>query len=86
MPTIASLSNEALDVQDASNLSGVVHTFARVMTDLRRILESDPDFSIDKLNRHPIAILFSDKIADLTGSHGAFSLAYQVCKMKAGKV
>ena len=71
---------DAMLVQDACNLSGVVHSFSRVMSRIR----ADCD-STQESNRHPIAILYSDKIASLTGTsrkHGArdFSAAYDVCE------
>lgn len=80
MRTIKDLAREALDVQDACNLSGVVHAFSRCMTELRVILEAEGKFSTDKLNTHPIAIMYSSKIASLTGSEDKFSHAYNwVC-------
>lgn len=68
------LAQESLDVQDACNLSGVVHGFSRAMTALR---EENPSKGTDWLNEHPICCLWSDKIASLTktqaygGSGGA---------------
>lgn len=58
--TIKQLCQESLDVQNASNLSGVVHSFARALVDLREALGTSP-------NDHPIAVLWADKIAQLTG-------------------
>lgn len=63
--TIADLAREALDVQDACNLSGVVQRFARVMKDLRRLY---PGLDTHMLNTHYICVLWSDKIAHLTNS------------------
>ncbi len=58
------LAREALGVQDACNLSGVVHAFSRVM----KALGDAPECTgTDWKNRHPIAILFASKIASLTG-------------------
>ncbi len=67
--TMKEMAQEALNVQDACNLSGVVHSFSRTITDLRLLLEKElgTDFSTDKLNRHPVCILFTSKIASLTG-------------------
>ena len=82
MRTMKELCQEAIDIQTASNLSGVVHAFSRAMTDLRTLLDKDENFSTEMLNRHHVSILFSDKIASLTGSeHGvAFSNAYGFAK------
>ena len=61
--TIEALALEALRVQDACNLSGVAQAFARVMSALcDRVPNTDPR------NRHPIAVLWADKIAHLTGT------------------
>lgn len=66
--SLKDLARNALDVQDACNLSGVVHSFSRDITRLRALLSAEPDFSTDKLNRHPICKLYADKIAHLTGT------------------
>lgn len=65
MKTMKELAQEALNVQDACNLSGVVISFARVVKDLRELL---PNAGTDALNTHPICVLWSDKIAHLTGT------------------
>lgn len=70
MKELKDLAIEALQVQDACNLSGVVHGFSRAITELRRILENEPEFSTDKLNTHPVCLLWADKIASLTGIQG----------------
>ena len=60
----------AIDVQDACNLSGVVHSFADVMSKL-----CTEGLNTDARNRHPIAVLYSSKIASLTGSESGPELA-----------
>ena len=82
MRTMKELCKEALDVQDASNLSGVVHAFSRSMTDLREILSKEENFSTSKLNQHPVSIMFSSKIASLTGSECGveFIVAMRFCE------
>lgn len=62
MRTLKELAKEALDVQDACNLSGVVHAFSRAMTDLGQHVQGT-----EARNRHPVAILYASKIASLTG-------------------
>jgi hypothetical protein len=80
MKTMSQLAQDALNVQDACNLSGVVHGFSRAITDLRALI---PKASTDEINKHPICLLWADKIAHLTGTqvHAtdslAFSRAYQ---------
>ena len=71
------LISDALAVQNACNLSGVVHGFSRAMTALREAL---PSAGTDEINRHPVAVLWADKIAHLTGTQvlgcDAVSAAY----------
>lgn len=66
--TLRALALEALAVQDASNLSGVVHGFGRALSDLRRHLEAEPGFGTDRLNQHPVAVVWADKVASLVGT------------------
>lgn len=67
--TLKELAQEALDVQDACNLSGVIHGWSRSITDLRAIVEKETgaSFSTDTLNRHPVNVLWADKVASLAG-------------------
>ena len=67
MRTIRELAKEAIEVQNASNLSGVVHSFAKAMTDLREAANVEGWASTEKINTHPIAIVWAGKIADLSG-------------------
>lgn len=81
--TLKELAKEALDVQDACNLSGVAHGFARAMTDL-----GEHTRGTDERNKHPVAVLWADKIAHLTGTQDlgndvttkAYSWAYDLLK------
>lgn len=63
--TIKQLAQDAIDVQSACNLSGVVHAFSRLITELRGLLEKDPGFSTESLNQHPIVQAYADKLASL---------------------
>jgi hypothetical protein len=76
--TIAELAKEAIAVQDACNLSGVVHGFSRAITRLRTLLEAQGKGGTDNVNRHPICVLWADKIADLAGRE--FSPAYSAAR------
>jgi len=69
--TIRELAQEAHDVQDACNLTGVVHAFSRAMTDLREIARAEGWESTEKLNTHPIVIMWSSKVSSLCGSECA---------------
>ena len=55
----------ALAAQDACNLSGIVHSFANILTDLQ-VEAAEQGEGTEWVNNHPISILFADKIADLT--------------------
>lgn len=61
--TLQQLAKEALMVQGACNLSGVVHGWSRAM---RRLCELC-DLGTDGRNRHPINVLWADKVKHLTG-------------------
>ncbi|MDY0315465.1 MAG: hypothetical protein RBR32_10350 [Bacteroidales bacterium] len=56
---------EALEVQDAVNLSGVVHTFNKVL-DYIWDEAREKELGTDYVNNHPVSILFADKINHLT--------------------
>ena len=66
MKTEAELAREALQVQDACNLSGVVRTFARVTADLWVIANSKNE-GTEWVNRHPVSRAFADKIISMSG-------------------
>lgn len=59
---------DAVDVQNASNLCGVANSFAQVMRDIREliVLEGGVDSS-EQQRLHPIVALWACKIADLAG-------------------
>jgi hypothetical protein len=63
--TLRDLASEALAVQDACNLSGVLFGWAQALCDLRRI---DPQGAYDKAHWH--TVLWADKVASLTGMPG----------------
>lgn len=73
--TLADLAREALNVQDACNLSGVVLGFGRSVLRLRALLEAEGTISTDKVNQHPVCVLWADKIESLTRKF-SFSEAY----------
>jgi hypothetical protein len=74
----------AMDVQDACNLSGVLHSWSKLVT---RIWEEARTLGhgTDWVNRHPINVLYASKVSSLTGAElisdmSAFSKAYDACK------
>lgn len=75
----------AIDVQDACNLSGVVHDFSNMMTRVWVEARKEEGRGTDWVNTHPIVILYSNKISSLCGSENSeqFSMAYDHCKEQA---
>lgn len=65
------LAEEALAVQDACNLPGVVNAFGRALKDVRTRLEMEGTLGNEAVHLHPVCKLFSDKIASLTGTQNA---------------
>lgn len=84
------LAQEALNVQHACNLSGVVHSFSRIISEVRARLESESKGGTDMVNNHPVCRLFSDKVAHLTKTQmlgcleitRAYQWAYDITKGK----
>ena len=62
---------DALQVQDACNLEGVLHGFSRHITDLRHL---EKPGCTDEINQHAVCFMFSYKIAALNG-HEPLSLS-----------
>jgi len=77
---------DAITVQDACNLSGIVHSFSQVLIKVwveARAQGKGTDF----VNRHPISVMYSSKIASLTGSEvdTMFAAAYAACMEASGQ-
>lgn len=62
------LAREAVSIQDACNLSGVVNSFAIVIREVRARLLVENRGGNDNLHVHPIVVVFADKIAHLTNT------------------
>ena len=81
--TLAQLAKEAIEIQDACNLSGLVHGWHRSIIELREELGKQGIFDTDKINQHPINVMWVSKLADLAhydGSMTKFSFAYDACQ------
>ena len=81
------LADEVLGALNACNLSGVVHSFSKACTSLWNIAHHE-DHGTDWVNTHPICILYSSKVAGLTGREDLsteavdrFSVAYDAVNM-----
>lgn len=77
--TIKQAAEQAIDVQDACNLSGVLRSFVLVIDALR----ANGVAGTDAIATHPVSVLFADKIRSLTGDD--FSTAYHACKVLADR-
>ncbi len=62
------LAQVALDIQNACNLSGIVISFSKIISEVRARLESEGSGGTDYVNNHPVCVLFADKIAHLTNT------------------
>jgi hypothetical protein len=86
--TYQELAQQALDVQDACNLSGVVHSFAKAM-DVLWAEARERNKGTAWINQHPIVSLFLDKLASLNGSQYNSSVVFrafdEVRHIAAGK-
>ena len=73
---------DAILVQDACNLSGVVHSLAEL---LPRIREEPDCTGTDFVNQHPIVVMYVNKLSSLSGAENglAFSTAYDECKKRS---
>jgi hypothetical protein len=80
--TLQQLAQEALDVQSACNLSGLVFGWGRAMARFNDLL---PGIGTDERNTHPIHVLWSDKCASLTGAQFGHNMGemYAACERLA---
>jgi len=62
--TLQQAAQQALDIQDASNLSGVAFAFGRAM---QAVCDAGRDHGTDWRNTHPIVTLHLLKMAELNG-------------------
>lgn len=77
MKALNTLAGDAISVQDACNLMGVVNGFSRAMTDLREVLtQAKMPTDTNAINNHPICRLWASKIHDLTGMGFSDSVSY----------
>jgi len=77
MNKIININKLAIDVQDACNLSGVVHSFADVCSN---IMQNGGNSNTIKNN--PAVILFVDKITNMIGEidFKKYNESYEICK------
>ena len=81
-----SIYQNALDIQSASNLSGIVFQFARDMKEINAEVRASGG-GTEQVNRHPVCRLYAEQIAWLSGagscsSHSAYIRAHDACQRK----
>jgi hypothetical protein len=81
-----SIYRNALDVQSASNLSGVVFQFARDMEQVNREVRASGG-GTEEVNKHPVCRLYAEQVAWLTGAGSCgntetYRQAYDACRRK----
>ncbi len=62
---IVDIAEEALDAYETIDLSVVVASFSSCMDALWKIAKDEGWARMDTINRHPISVLFADRIANL---------------------
>ena len=76
-------ASDALGVQNACNLSGVVHAFSSVISTLWEVARQK-GHGTTWVNCHPISLMFSTQIAHLSGGsmteYEKYRWANQMCK------
>ena len=63
--TLQQAAQQAMDVQDACNLSGIVRSFDRIVQEVLKPEAERLGKGIEWVNEHPISKLFIDKFASL---------------------
>lgn len=73
---------DAITVQDACNLSGVIHFWDRLVTRIWEEAQEGEGRGTDWVNRHPLNVMLASKVASLTGCEVGenFHLAYEEVK------
>lgn len=67
--TIQEAAKLAIDVQDACNLSGVLKSFQKIVSEVIWPEMEKQGKGTDFVNHHPIATLFLSKLCSLNGGH-----------------
>jgi hypothetical protein len=86
-PTLQEAAADALAVQSACNVSGVVNAFARAMMAVLDDCRANGG-GTDAARRHPITVMFMDKLNDMCGRNIEgieYVEAYEKCSKMAGE-
>lgn len=82
--TLQREAQQVLDIQDACNLSGVVHAFSRAMDTLWAAAKAESQ-GTDYVNQHPIVTLYLSKLVSLNRTEcycGDSSRVFQTASAK----
>ena len=86
-PTLSSRDYQnAIDMLDGVNLSGIVRSWCLVLPKIRAV-GNRTGAGTNFVNTHPISVLYATKCAELSGTSfdsTTFGPAYETCKQKAG--
>lgn len=77
----SNIYRDAIEVQNASNLSEVLKSWARAIDTIWEEIHAAKG-GTDTFNNHPVNVLFASKVNSLTGYEQNFSRAYEVCLSK----
>lgn len=80
--TLKQAAQQALDIQDACNLSGVVFAFGRAM---QAICDS-PNSGTDERNQHPIVTMHLLKLCELNGCGSTLSESYDRAEVECKRI
>jgi hypothetical protein len=64
--TMRDLAKEALDIQSSCDILSVANSFSSCMNQLREIAKEEGWLDRTDLSQHPICVIFSTKVANLT--------------------
>jgi hypothetical protein len=91
--TMAQLAQEAIDIQNACNIMGISKSFAKVVQEVRDLIEVDRKKNPvsftrhENVNSHPVVRLWASKIHDMCSvsieEDVAYSEAYLECQRLA---
>ena len=70
MRTLQQLAQEAIDVQDACNLSGVLRSMTDIVFETLWPIAHETGKGTDWVNQHPIVSLFLSKLSSLNRTQG----------------
>jgi hypothetical protein len=76
-------AQEALTAQDAVNLSGVLRSFAEIVSEVIWPEARRLGLGTSFVNEHPICTLFLVKLSDLNGGEAEYSRAYDAVRKLA---